>query len=418
MPRRQPTIGRVYTPAVFFLLACGPPTVGSLELTTVEDTGADWVDEAPGTEGVGGFGELDVFSETAIHSFSIELDSSARSSLRYNPYDMVEALFVAGGSEYPVGIRVKGSSTYSDIDDKPSLKVDFGFVADGLRFQGMRRLNLHNMILDPMLSSEVLNWAFFREAGLPAPRVGYARLDVNGDDRGLYSIVEDIEDDFLGRWFEDPDGNLYENAENYCDLTRVSCFDVEEYDEGHDDALEGLIDATDLEGDAWLEAMQSRMDWDRMVGFFAMERTVAHWDSYSFDLSNYRLYHEPSADTFAFIPWSGDLGFGYRPWSHPDCGNHGELPDEYVMGRMASGCEAVPECRDAVLDKMLEHADLIEAMGGGARVEDALDRVRAEAETDPEARWDMDHFEEHGACVADFLEGRPGVIRSWVDENR
>lgn len=404
---------------MLLLLACGPPSIGSLVLDApAADSGAAWVDEAPGVEELGGVPDLDVFSETEIHGFAIELDSDEKRDLERDPYDWAEATFIAGDFAYPVGVRVKGSSTYRSINDKASLKIRFDHVVEGLRFYGMRRINLHNMVLDPMLSSEVLNWAFFRAADVPAPRVGYARLDIDGRDRGLYSIVEDPEDDFLARWFDDPNGNLYENRENYCDLTSVGCFEVEESDEGDDDALEALVDAADLSGDAWLEAMQAQMDWDRMVAFFAMERSVAHWDSYSFDLSNYRLYHDPTADTFTFLPWSGDLGFGYRPWSYADCGRHGVDPGDYEMGRLAATCETVPECHDAVLDEMLEQADLLEEMDASGMTRDALDRVREEAESDPERRSDMNHFEEHGACVQQFLEERPDVIRAWVEANR
>lgn len=395
------------------LLACAPtPTT-----TDTEPAGPEWVFEAPVMESTPSLAEVDVFSDSEIHAWTLELDSDARSDLRSNPTSWTEGAFVVEGVSYPIGVRIKGSSTFREYGDKSSYKLRFDWVNKDFRWQGMRRINLHNMILDPILSSEVLNWGFFRAAGLPAPRVGYTRLDINGRDQGLYSVVEDIEDDFLKRWFEDSHGNLYENAENYCDLTRVSCFDKDEWDEGNDDALEGLIAASSLRGQDWLEEMQTRMDWERFVSFLAMERTVAHWDSYSFDLSNYRLYHDPTADTFAFIPWSGDLGFGYRPWSYFECGRHGVGPADYDMGRLAERCEQVPECHDAVLDKMLEHADMLEELDAGGMVAPALDRVREHASSDPEG-YDMDHFEYHGACVAQFLDERPSVIRSWVSANR
>jgi hypothetical protein len=357
----------------------------------------------------------DLFSDELIHTLELDISSSARSDLRSDPTEWVPVDLIVEGFAWPVGIRIKGTSTFQSIDDKPSLKIDFGYQVPSLRFQGLRRVNLHNIDLDPMMSSEVLNWGFFRAADLPAPRVGYTQLLINGDERGLYTIVEDIEDEFLERWFDDPDGNLYENAANYCDFTRVSCFDREEDDEGDDDALQALIEASDLTGDAWLAAMQAQMDWDRFTGFMAMERTIAHWDSYSFDLSNYRVYHDPTADDFAFIPWSGDLGFGYRPWSYVDCGKHGVVPGDYDMGKLASACEQVPACHDAVLDKMLDHAQMLEDMGAGDMVVEALERVRSAAEDE---RRDMGHFEEHGQCVEAWLRQRPDEIRGWVEDNR
>ena len=88
------------------------------------------------------------------------------------------------------------------------------------------------------------------------------------------------------------------------------------------------------------------------------------------------------------------------------------------MGMLSSGCKADAECRDDVLDKMLVYADLIESLGGSTLVEQALTRVRDEAETDPEHKWAMDHFDEHGACVAAFVDQRPDWVRDWVAANR
>ena len=399
---------------MIFLLACvqgSPEQPGdSASAPQVEWPSVD-------TENIEGVAEIeDLFSDELVHDLQLDLSSEARSDLRSDPYEWVPADLIVGGFAWPVGVRVKGTSTYQSIDDKPSLKVDFGYQVPGLRFQGQRRINLHNIDLDPMLSSEWLNWGYFRAADLPAPRVGYTKLEIDGRDRGLYTLVEDIEDPFLERWFEDPDGNLYENKANYCDLDDgTSCFEAEETDEGDHEALARLVEASELRGEDWLAAMQEQMDWERFVGFLAMERSVAHWDSYSFDLSNYRIYHEPTDDDWAFIPWSGDLGFGYRPWSYPDCGKHGVEPQDYDMGILASRCEQVPECHDAVLDAMLEHADLIEASEPQVLVNQALDRVRDYAD---EENRDMEHFEEHGACVADWLEQRPEELRGWVEDNR
>ena len=398
---------------VFF--GCVEGSIG-VDSEQTADPGPGWRVEED-TERPLAFPDVDVFAADRIHAFDVELSSSALSQLRSNPREWAEATLELEGVSWALGVKVKGSSTSQGIDDKPSLKLDFGFVHPEQRFFGMRRLNVHNMTLDPILASEVLNWGFFRAAELPAPRVGYARVSIRGQDRGLYSVVEDIEDDFLGRWFADGHGNLYENAQNYCDVVSVGCFDREESDEGDDDALRALIDAANLSGSAWSDAMRGRMDWDRYTGFLAMERAIAHWDSYSFDLSNYRLYHDPTADRWTFIPWSGDLGFGYRPWSYPDCGRHGVDPQDYDMGLLSSRCMADAGCRDDVLDKMLDWADLLESMGPRQLVEDALHRVRAEAETDPEHRDDMDHFESHGACVATFLEERPEVLREWVSNS-
>ena len=74
------------------------------------------------------------------------------------------------------------------------------------------------MRYDPMKVSEELVYRMWREANLPASRTGYAEVTIDGTDYGLYSLVEVPDDPLLERWYDDPDGNLYENASNYCDF--------------------------------------------------------------------------------------------------------------------------------------------------------------------------------------------------------
>ena len=77
-------------------------------------------------------------------------------------------------------------------------------------FTGLRRIILNNGVQDPTFLHEYLGYSVFRDAGVPAPRVGYATMHVNGEPYGLYLVVEAITQDFLGRWFENTKGNLYE----------------------------------------------------------------------------------------------------------------------------------------------------------------------------------------------------------------
>lgn len=401
---------------MWFLLACSSPMVGSPTDSAGEPQDVWIVDEAQHAD-VAGVQLVDLFSDEVIHPIELEFDSGSRSDLRNDPRDWTDGLITIDGVTWPIGVKIKGSSTYTDFDSKPSLKLDFGYEVDGLRYGTIRRVNLHNQVLDPIVSSEWLTYGFYRAADLPASRVGYARVSIDGEDRGIYTIVEDPEDDFLRRWFDDPDGNLYENAQNYCDFTQVSCFDREESDEGDDASLEALIAAANADDDEWLAAVQGEMDWDRYIGFLAMERTIAHWDSYSFDLSNYRVYHDPSAG-WSFLPWSADLGFGYRPWSYPDCGKHGVDPTDYDMGLLAHGCHDNPTCYAAVLDRVEDYADLLESMDAPTLAQDAMDRVRDEAATDPDHHDELSHFDEHGACVVAWLEQRPDELRAWVASER
>jgi hypothetical protein len=378
----------------------------------------NWQTDAEVEWAGGGNEAVSLFDPRVIHELELELGSSAQSALERSPTRYVEGRFFWNGHEIPVGIRLKGSSSLDSFRGKPSLKIDFNHVVEGLTVQGQKKLNIHNMRYDPMKVSEELVYRMWREADLPASRSGYAHLTIDGSDYGLYSVVEAPDDPFLERWYEDPNGNLYENAANYCDLDDgQSCFEAEEYDEGNHDALERLIDAATT-ADGSMTALAGQLDWDRYTGFLAMEASLAHWDSYSFDQSNFRWYHEPTTDRWSLIPSSTDLGFGYRPWSYPDCGRHGVNPADYTMGVVSSRCWLDADCEAAVLEKMLDAADQLEAMDMVTQLREATDHVRDAVYDDNRKSTSNSAFETHLACVESWVAQRPDELRAWVADRR
>ncbi|MFT5682371.1 MAG: spore coat protein H [Myxococcota bacterium] len=423
---------------LLFSLACQPASTITEPNTdtdttpvVVEDTDEDTVlielVEDWETEGIEGLGNPDwdadysdeIFRDDIIHDVEITLDSGSVSDLSYDPTDYTDATLSIAGQELEVGVRIKGSSSFQSLNDKPSLKFDMDFEVPGQTLLGIRKLNMHNMYYDPSRFSEELTYGMFRAADLPAARTGYARVSINGTAYGLYSIVEVTDDPMLERWFDDNNGNLYENAENYCDLDDgVSCFDAEETDEGSNDALSAFIDAVTDDGPDWLAGVQPLLLWDDYTGFLAMEMSVAHWDSYSYDLSNYRFYHEPTEDGWTLIPSSVDLSFGFRPWSYPDCGKHGVDPGDYTMGILSSRCLSDAVCAEAVHSRILDIADQLEEMDTTATIEAAAARIRADVYEDNRSYYDEDKFEEHIICVTDWLYQRPDELREWVADQQ
>lgn len=116
---------------------------------------------------------------------------------------------IAGETLRDVGVRYKGNGTYlgSMNADKRPFKLDFNRFVKGRKFLGLKTLNLHNQVADPTYLREVLGYAAAREAGMPAPRTAYAKVYVRVPGRfdetflGLYTLVEQVNDDFLENWF-------------------------------------------------------------------------------------------------------------------------------------------------------------------------------------------------------------------------
>lgn len=412
--------GNRYAARVWLALACSS---GSIELADDEsvaralpaDTSVEHLPgDSSGTPDDPPDGDL--FAPGTLWALSLEIGESSWDDLERDGREYVDATLIAEGASWPVQIHIKGSSTWQPIDQKPSLVVDVDNRAPGAEFMDQEKFYLHNDLYDPSFMSETLAYGFYREWGYPASRTSFARLTINGDDYGLYTIVEPHEEQFLRTWFADPDGNLYENGEAYCDVWDVDCMEAEEVDEGNGDALRQLGDAArhgDFATDVW-----PLLDQERFVAYLALEASIAHWDSYSYDLSNYQLYHEPTTNTWSMLTQSMDLDFGWRPWSYDECARYGMDPGTYTMGALADQCQQDATCHTAFVDAVEEYADRLEAADGATRVRELDTFIGEEAGSDPRRYYGDKDYAEHISCLQGFFEDRPQQLRDWVTTQR
>lgn len=389
----------------------GPVDTGPVDTgPALEDT--EVLGPAPDT---GPFDIEDVlFSDDAITALSLTLDDDAEWGLRRDPGTYVPATLTYRSRDWVVAIKIKGSSTFNDLYGKPSLMVNVNGVVPDQEFMGHKKFNLHNQLIDPSMMSEVMSYRTLRAAGLPASRAGYVRLTINNEDYGLYTSVQAINDDFLESWFADPNGNLYENGGEDCDFTNARCFEAEETDEGNDDAFEALVDAALIDGDAWEPAMRARLDWELFIRSMAMDALIAHWDGYAYDRSNYHVYHDPTADKWAFIPQSMDLDYGWRPWSYDTCGRHGVVPGDYTEGVLAQKCLASVTCRADFVTELLALNDVWEAADPVAQVDTLTALIADDVRSDTHKSYGYAQFESHVACVRAWVAQRPDEIREWA----
>lgn len=362
--------------------------------------------------------DQDLYTPDSLWELSLSLSDDAYRSLQRDGRSPVPATLGWQSRSWEVQINIKGSSSYQDISQKPSLIVDINAIIPDQEFMQTKKFYLHNDCYDPSQMSETLAYGFYREWGYPASRTSFAHLDLNGEDYGFYTITEPHNDDFLQQWFSDPNGNLYENADAYCDVTDVNCMEKEEVDEGNDQALIRLGEAATAPADHWLETIQPMLNWDNFIAYLALEAAIVHWDSYSYDLSNYQLYHEPSTDQWSLLTQSMDLDFGFRPWSYPNCGQYGMDIDKYNMGMLAKSCQNNSDCHTQFIDAMAQYADWLELADGAARVRVLDARIGDWVKADPRRYYSDNDYDDHVACLQQFFEDRPSQIRAWVEEAR
>ena len=169
-------------------------------------------------------GESDtIFDPEAVHSFEVITQAGDWEWLIEHAgdeeYIPVTVLYDDGVIE-EVGLRFKGSwgSLYWCVDgtldcDKLNLKMDFHEYREEQRFFDLKKLNFHAMEIDDSNTREHLAYTVWRAADVPASRTGWSTLTVNGQDLGLFLLVEQVDGRFTRhRWGDQGEGDLYEDV--------------------------------------------------------------------------------------------------------------------------------------------------------------------------------------------------------------
>lgn len=241
------------------------------------------------------------------------------------------ASFEADGVVIPqIGVRFKGNSSFKDSNVKKSFKLDFDAYDGDASFFGMIKLNLNNGFRDPTMLREKL-FLDFAARFVPAPRVTFVRLLVNGTYWGLYSAVEQVDGAFVqNRFGDDEDGNLFKAQasedggnpprEGWSDLTYLGSdpADYKKYyqlktNEVADDYTQ-LIDLTKVLNNSAPSSFPKKLvpvlDVRGALYALALNNVFVNLDSYNGSAHNYYIYDRDDTGTFVYIPWDTGLSFG------------------------------------------------------------------------------------------------------------
>jgi spore coat protein H len=413
------------------LAACSPPGVSGPVLPT-EDTGADTVPDPDtgetgqepsdtgdtGSEWIPGKTAYELsdhlFQLDLVHQVEIELGDEGYRALSAEPYEYVSATVTIDGEVLEeVGARVKGRlGSYRELYEKAAFKIDFNRYIEGQLFHGLEKLNLNNMVQDSSQVHERIGYALYGLAGVPAPRVGYAWLRVNGQDFGLYTMVEAYDDVFLEGRFEDPSGNLYDgdyvlwggSSYSLVDFD-PSVHDLFDLDEGEDVKHADIhaITRVLLEeggGQGFDEAAAAVLDVDAFARMWAADAWVGHYDSYSYNRNNYRVYFDPEDGLADLFPWDPDWAF------------YSATPIASPSGLLAQACKADSSCHRSFHEHLAELCTAVEGSDLEEQLDDAIVLIREYVAADPRKEASAASMAGGQEDVRRWLEGRRATLES------
>jgi hypothetical protein len=352
-----------------------------------------------------------LFGKPQVRHYRIELSDQAIEQLREEPKHYVRGTFHEGSQTYPdVGIRIKGgwgSFRSLDGDNKSAFTIKFNHFEKGKRFHGLRRIVLNNAVQDPSYLRESIGYSLFRDAGVPAPRINFATVGVNGKEYGLYVQVEAVTRDFLERWYDKTKGNLYEGPG-----------DVIEWRELDLDSNQGQEDRSDLrhlaqaineanDDDPW-RSLSQLVDRNEFTRFIALEQLVAHWDGYT-QVNNYRIYQNPSTSKFEFFPHGCDQLFEETGTSI--LRNQGGILARALM-ETRSGKESYLQVMRDILDQAWDEDELKN------RIAEIYLTIRPYLATKVEENDRLQEFEHTIERVLRFIKIRRHVVLSQLQSER
>ena len=252
----------------------------------------------------------DLFDPPRVIPLRFEITAAELDAMQSGSHQYGRCTLRGGGqSLVDVGIRYKGNPAKEAASGKPDFNLEFNEFVSGQKFHGLKRVILLAGRNDPSYLSAPIGLELFREAGVPAARCGFARVELNGRDLGFYLVVEGVNRDFLRQHFTKSSGNLYDEAED----TDVDG-KLEKYG-GKDNPGQPDVDALAAaarESDParrW-EKLQQQLDLDRFLTFTALEVLLWMKDSYAITANKFRIYHDPESDRMVFFPKNVEELFG------------------------------------------------------------------------------------------------------------
>jgi hypothetical protein len=296
---------------------------------------------------------------------------------------------------YRVGVRLKGGwGSYVNLDNKAGFKIKMNFSVKGQKFYGVKKFTLNNMIQDSSMLHEATSYRLFRAMGVPAPRVGYANVLLNGVDYGLHSNIETYDDELFDRWKTGKTAHLYEGGYG----TEVGP-DME-VDDGNEADRSDVTEVRDinnnLAGADWFNAVRNKVDIQQMIMNWAVEHYIGHWDGYTRGWPNNYYLHRTKGGLFTMHPWGTDQTFVF--WNKPDLIDDGAT--------MMTRCIQYQPCNELYRAALTKIEQKIPSLDLPGMVDRIWAKIQPHNEADPRKPYSTESSIAAVAETKDFMNVR------------
>lgn len=220
-----------------------------------------------------------------------------------------------------IGVRFKGIHSYYGYPGvKKSFKLDIDEFVEGQEIYDLDKLNLNNGFMDPSFVREKCCYELCKAAGLPTERTNYVALYINDTYWGLYTLVEQLDQEFIeSRFGPGEEGNLWK-GEPHATLEYFGSgewlyydfYELKTNEEENDwSALVELVDGLNNTPLAGLpDTLHGLMDVNSALALIAVDNLTVNLDGYVGRCGNYYFYHRDRDSRFVFANWDLNESWG------------------------------------------------------------------------------------------------------------
>jgi hypothetical protein len=353
-----------------------------------------------------------VLGYDVIPQFDLQITDDNVASLRAAPRTWVPATLVFQGRAYgPIGVNLKGTSSFMPIDAKPGFRINVNKFVKGAKFFGLKEFLLNNMATDPSMIHERLSYWITRQVGgVPASRCNHSWVTLNGAPLGLYATVEEPRGQLMAYYFDDPSGGVF--TINYADFSSdyLSNF---QYDDGATDTtlIQQATAALAMQpADAAIAAAGQVVNLHEFARFWAACVLMGHWGGWPYAATNQavganaEVYADPTSKQLYFIPTGINDAMSTSDFDFVN----------QVKSVLARNCAATPSCFQDFADQLQEMAAKATQLGWAAELDRVSAQIAAYASMDtrkPYSDADVAMFQTQAGY---FITGRDVYINQYL----
>jgi hypothetical protein len=347
-----------------------------------------------------------------VPQFELQISSDDIASLRAAPDTWVQATLVYEGRSFgPVGVNLKGTSSFEPIDEKPAFRVNINKFVSGAKFFGLKEILLNNMASDPsMLRERLAYWIGRKIGGVPASRCNHSWVTLNGAPLGLYATVEEPKQQLMAYYFVDATGPVY--TIHYADFqpAYLSAFELQD---GTNDLslINGATAALQMTpAETAIAAAGQFVNLHEFARYWALMVLTGHWGGWPYAPdpqpagANAGTYADPTTHQLNFIPEGINDAFSTADFDFIT----------QVKSVLAQKCASSPSCfqdLSAQLNEILATATRLDWAGEMQRVATQIASYVAMDSKKPYSNDDVTMYQQQ---VGYFMSGRAQYVTKYL----